>query len=85
MVLGYTRTGRTVQRPSHAAPDTNDTDGCQHAKEKLADWTRGDHTDASRILAEHSEREPDREIGSWCAGWADVHRSLGGRLGRRVD
>lgn len=79
MVLGYTRTGKTVQRPSHAAPDMNDDSLYLHVVDRFDDWTRGDHLDAWRIFAEHGEREPDREIGSWCAGWGDIHRSLGRR------
>jgi hypothetical protein len=71
MVLGYTRTGKTVHRPSHEVPDDH------RVAEKHPDWTRGDHIDASRILAEHGEREPDREIGAWCDDWAVVHKRLG--------
>ena len=73
MVLGYTRSGKTVHRPSHEISSDH------HVLEKLSDWTPGDHSDAWRILAEHGEREPDREIGAWCADWAVVHKRLGGR------
>lgn len=74
LILGYTRAGRPVIRPAHEAPDSAD-----HAKEAFADWARGEHKDVYRILAEHSEREPDREISAWCEGWAAVHKILGGR------
>lgn len=74
MVLGYTRAGRAVIRPTHEAPDSVD-----RARETFPDWTRGEHKDVFRILAEHSEREPDREISAWCEGWAAVHKILGGR------
>jgi hypothetical protein len=73
MVLGYTRTGKTVQRPSHDAPDDS------AVQATVPDWGRGDHVDASRIFAEHSDRETDREIAAWCVGWAAAHRHLGGR------
>lgn len=76
MALGYTRTGKTVKRPARAFPGNAD-DVHRHVEEKLSDWAPGDHTDASRILAEHAERETDREIGAWCAGWAAIHRALG--------
>jgi hypothetical protein len=75
MILGYTRTNRPVLRPTHDAPDT------RHAKEKFADWSRGEHKDASQILLEHGEREPDEQIASWCTHWSSLHWALGG--GRR--
>ena len=71
MVLGYTRTDKSVQRPSHDAPPDHDV------QEQLPDWTRGDHVDAARIFAEHADREPDREIAAWCDSWAAAHRHLG--------
>lgn len=67
MVLGYTRTGLPVLLPTSSTPDMK----------QFADWTRGDHRDASSILAEHGEREPDPKIGSWCTRWASAHRALG--------
>jgi len=79
MVLGYTRTGRPVLVPAHAAPSTKDADAYRRAKEKFADWTRGEHVDASRILMEHGEREPDPDDASRCTQWASVHWDLGGR------
>ena len=66
MVLGYTRNGIEVLRPTRRTPDADN----------FAGWTRGDHLDASRILVEHGEREQDLEVGSWCARWAKVHRAL---------
>ncbi len=64
LVLGYTRTGITVFLPTRKAPDPED----------FADWTRGDHVDASRILAEHGERTGD-QVGDWCTTWARAHRA----------
>ncbi len=69
MVLGYTRTGRPVLLPTRSEPD----------KAKIADWTRGDHVDASRILMEHGEREPDPKVASWCTHWSSVHWDAGRR------
>lgn len=66
MVLGYTRSGHEVLLPTQRIPDV----------EKFAGWTRGDHVDASRILKEHSEREVDPGVGSWCRRWAKAHRAL---------
>ena len=71
LVLGYTRTGITVFLPTRRAP----------APEDFVGWTRGDHVDASRILAEHGEREDDKETGTWCTTWARVHRATA-RAGR---
>jgi hypothetical protein len=79
LVLGYTRAGRPVLRPTREAPDTHSRDVLRLIKEKFADWTGGEHRDASRILMEHGEREPDGEISSWCKRWSRVHRDLGGR------
>jgi hypothetical protein len=73
LILGYTRTGRPVLRPTHDAPDS------RHAKAKLADWSRGDHVDASRILLEHGERESDPQLATWCTHWSSLHWHLGGR------
>lgn len=66
MVLGYTRSGHAVFCPTHHAPTSED----------FVDWTRGDHGDAAHILREHSEREQDPEIRSWCKRWAKDHRGL---------
>lgn len=66
MVLGYTRNGIEVLLPSRRTPDTD----------SFADWTRGDHLDAARILLEHSTRERDVEISAWCTRWAKSHRAL---------
>lgn len=66
MVLGWTRTGLGVLRPTSSDPDV----------ETFVGWTRGDHVDASRILAEHGERDSDPEVGSWCKRWAKVHRTI---------
>lgn len=63
MILGYTRTGIAVSLPTRPDP------------ESFADWSRGDHVDASRILMEHAERELDEQAGSWCVRWANVHRT----------
>lgn len=70
LVLGYTRAGRTVIRPTCDATDR------RRAKAKLSDWTRGEHVDAARILVEHGAREPDPKIAAWCLLWASVHRDL---------
>lgn len=74
MVLGYTRTGHEVRLPTDRSPDTRDFIG----------WTYGDHVDASRILREHSERERDREVRSWCKRWAKAHRALRNRAPKGV-
>jgi hypothetical protein len=79
LILGYTRTGRPVLRPTRAAPDMNTADVFDRTKEKFADWSGGEHKDAYRILQEHGEREPDDKIASWCTRWSKVHRDLGGR------
>lgn len=64
MILGYTRAGHEVLLPTGRTTDAGNFVG----------WTRGDHIDASRILREHSEREQDPEVGSWCKRWAKAHR-----------
>jgi hypothetical protein len=64
MILGYTRTGSPVLRP------TSSTD-----KAEFSSWTRGDHADASRILMEHGERETDPKIASRCMHWSSLHWS----------
>jgi hypothetical protein len=75
MVLGYTRAGYAVLLPTGRTPDAS----------SFNDWTRGDHVDASRILAEHGEREPDDQIGSWCERWSKLHRTCSkSRRGMRV-
>lgn len=74
MVLGYTRTGKTVLLPTRSAPDTSNAEVYQRAMSEYDDWTSGDHFDTSRILREHGERERDRKIGTWCTRWARVHR-----------
>lgn len=66
LVLGWTRTGIEVFLPAGGSSDVD----------KFSDWTRGDHVDASRILAEHGERERDPEAGSRCAQWAKIHRAI---------
>jgi hypothetical protein len=63
MTLGFTRSGHPVLRPVEEKPDKSAFDG----------WSRGDHEDAAHILTEHSEREPDKEIASWCARRAHFH------------
>jgi hypothetical protein len=68
LILGYTRTGRPVLRPTGDADATT-----------FVDWTRGDHSDAAVILKEHREREPDRTVAAWCKRWASTHKALGGR------
>lgn len=73
MVLGYTRTGIEVFLPTRRSP----------TKRRFVDWTRGDHVDAARILAEHGDRENDPDVKSWCKRWAKVHR-LVGRSSRAV-
>ncbi len=69
MTLGYTRTGLAVSLPTRRSPDEDSFTG----------WTRGDHVDAARILAEHGEREADPKIQPWCVRWAKEHRALGRR------
>ena len=67
LILGYTRTGHAVIRPTRQNPDMD----------QCANWTPGDHLDASRILMEHSEREDDPKLGPWCTHWAGAHWALG--------
>jgi hypothetical protein len=74
MVLGYTRTGKSVLLPTRGAPDTSNAEGYRRAMSEYADWTPGDHVDTSRILREHGERERDRRVGTWCTRWGRVHR-----------
>jgi hypothetical protein len=74
MILGYTRAGHEVRRPTRRLP----------APGEFADWARGDHVDASRILKEHSEREQDPEISSWCRRWARALRTMR-RSARRLS
>jgi hypothetical protein len=69
LILGYTRTGRDVLRPTSSTPTA---DAC-------VDWTRGDHADAARILKEHGERELDRTIAAWCKRGARAHKARAGR------
>jgi hypothetical protein len=65
LILGYTREGHAVLLPTQPpSPGT------------FTDWTRGDHADATCILREHSEREQDSEVRSWCRRLAKEHRSL---------
>lgn len=66
MILGYTRSGHAVLLPSRQSPDMA----------SFSNWAPGDHLDASRILAEHGEREDD-PIGTWCASWAGAHWAIG--------
>lgn len=70
MVLGYTRHGRAVLRP------TDDVSDDPIGDDQDEDWTRGDHKDAASILAEHSGREPDPTIALWCVHWARRHRAF---------
>ena len=77
LILGYTRTGRSVLRPTRGVPD--------NGADSLIDWTKGDHADAARILKEHGERERDQKLASWCKRWAIVHKVLGGRGSRRDE
>jgi hypothetical protein len=65
LVLGYTRTGREVLRPTSHTP----------ALEDFVGWSRCDHIDASRILQEHGERETDEQASRRCTRWAEVHQS----------
>ena len=66
LVLGYTRTGLPVLLPTSKSPDLT----------RLVNWTRGDHVDAARIFAEHSEREPDPKAAEWCVHWAKTHKKM---------
>lgn len=66
MILGYTRTGREVFLPTHSSP----------MQGELNDWSHGDHVDASHILREHSEREQDPLVSSWCKHWSRTHRAM---------
>jgi hypothetical protein len=74
MVLGYTRTGREVFRPTRRSP----------ASGEFINWTCDDHIDAARILREHGEREQDPKISDWCRRWARTHRALR-KSARRVS
>jgi len=67
MVLGYTRSGHPVIRPSRRS----------FTADGFVGWERGDHVDAARILREHGEREQDPEIAPWCLRWAKAHREIG--------
>lgn len=73
MVLGYTRSGHEVLLPTRETPDMAE----------CTSWTPGDHLDASRILAEHGEREVD-PVRPWCERWADVHWSIGKRAKKKL-
>ena len=64
LVLGYTRTGREVLRPTSHAP----------ALEDFVGWSRCDHIDAARILMEHGERMVNEPAGNRCLRWAEVHQ-----------
>lgn len=66
MILGYTRSGHEVFRPTCRVTSPGE----------FVDWTRGDHVDAAHILREHSEREQDPEVRSWCRHWAKDHKAL---------
>lgn len=68
LLLGYTRSGHEVLLPSRRTPDLS----------SYSNWTAGDHLDASRILAEHGEREGE-PTGTWCASWASAHWAIGRR------
>ena len=74
LLLGYTRTGRPVLRPTCEAPELDNDDD---VRATFPDWTGGEHKDAYRILQEHGEREPDPKIASWCTRWSKTHRDLG--------
>lgn len=71
LILGYTRSGHAVLLRSPASGE-------------LGDWTRGDHVDATVILLEHSEREQDPMVRSWCRHWLKEHRALQ-KSARRVN
>ncbi len=75
MLLGYTRAGHEVRLPTERSFSAGDFVG----------WTSGDHVDASRILREHSEREQDREVRSWCKRWAKAHRALRSRTPKIIS
>lgn len=75
MVLGWTRSGIGVFLPTSASPD----------KETFNGWTRGDHVDAGRILAEHGDRDDNPEVKSWCKRWAKIHRTIGKSGSATVD
>jgi hypothetical protein len=74
MILGYTRTGHEVLLPTRRSP----------APEVFSHWTRGDHTDAERILKEHGEREQEPRLSDWCRRWAKMHRGMR-KSGKRVN
>lgn|SRR5574341_1035751 len=73
MVLGYTRSGHAVFLPTERKPDMS----------QFANWTPGDHLDASRILVEHGEREGD-PFRSWCEHWASEHWVIGKKAKKRA-
>lgn len=75
MVLGWTRSGLDVLLPTSASPDGETFNG----------WTRGDHVDAARILAEHSDRDDNHEVRSWCKRWAKIHRAISKSGSAAVD
>lgn len=75
IVLGYTRTGKPVLVPKHSPPEVAD----RHVRKEFADWSRGDHADASKILLEHGEREGDPKIASRCTKWSSLHWDMAGR------
>lgn len=75
LVLGYTRSGHAVLLPTRGTPNVT----------QFVSWTRGDHVDASSILAEHGEREQDPKIGPWCKRWAKAHRKLRKRQKKRSE
>ena len=73
MLLGYTRRGIEVWRPTLDDPIVD-----------FGGWTREDHVDAARILTENSEREDDSEIESLCWKRVKLHRDIA-KLSRRPN
>lgn len=71
MLLGYTRTGIEILRPTVDDPLVD-----------FAGWTREDHVDAARILTENGERENDSEVESLCWKRVKIHRDIA-KLSRR--
>jgi hypothetical protein len=78
-VVGTTRSGKPILVPSRGAPDTNNVDTFRKTKARFADWSRGDHMDASVLYQELSERELDNKLRHRYRGWSAVHWDIGGR------
>jgi hypothetical protein len=78
-VVGTTRSGKPILVPSRGAPDTNNVDTFRKTKARFADWSRGDHMDASALYQELAERELDSKLRRRYQGWGAVHWDIGGR------